>query len=123
MARKKKLTTETTEKLSEKSRSLINDTRLGRWVSLDLLRANAWLLLLILVVVISLIGVRYKTKTKMAEIKQLTTELQRMESAMLQEKAEYMSLIRESEMKRLVEQRNLGLTFREQPPYEITEND
>lgn len=123
MARKKKIPSETADKLTEKSRSLINDTRLGKWVSLDLLRANAWLLLLILVVVISLIGVRYKTKTKMAEIKQLTTELQRMESAMLQEKAEYMSLIRESEMKRLVEQKNLGLTFREQPPYEITDND
>ena len=31
-----------------------------------------------------------------------------------------MSLIRESEMQRLSDQRNLGLTFQEQPPYTLT---
>lgn len=41
-------------------------------------------------------GLRYKTKTKMQEIKALERELVRSESAKLQEKADYMSLIRES---------------------------
>jgi hypothetical protein len=31
-----------------------------------------------------------------------------------------MTLIRESEMKRLVNEKGLGLVFQEQPPYEIT---
>ena len=63
-----------------------------------------------------LMGLRYKTKTKMQEIKALERELVRSESAKLQEKADYVSLIRESEMQRLVDRHGLGLTFPEQPP-------
>ena len=55
----------------------------------------------------------------MLEIKNLTTELKHAESEKLQEKAAYMSLIRETEMKRLVENKGLGLQFQEQPPYEL----
>ena len=55
----------------------------------------------------------------MMEIKKLNIELKQAESSKLQEKAAYMSLIRESEMKRLVEDKGLGLQFQEQPPYEV----
>ncbi len=41
----------------------------------------------------------------MAEIKQLTVELQRAESHKLQEKSLYMSLIRESEMVKMVREK------------------
>lgn len=71
------------------------------------------------VAMLSLIGLRYKNKTKMMEIKKLNIELKQAESSKLQEKAAYMSLIRESEMKRLVEDKGLGLQFQEQPPYEV----
>ena len=54
------------------------------------------------------------------EIKALERELVRSESAKLQEKADYMSLIRESEMQRLVDRHGLGLTFPEQPPYTLS---
>lgn len=77
--------------------------------------------MIILVAVLSLIGLRYKTKTKMEEIKVLTHKLEISESEKLQEKASYMSLIRETEMKRLVAEKNLGLVFQEQPPFEISE--
>lgn len=75
--------------------------------------------MVVLVATISLMGLRYKTKTKMEEIKRLTTELQLAESSKLQEKAAYMSLIREVEMRRLVEENSLGLIFQEQPPFEL----
>lgn len=96
------------------------ELRYGRSVSIDFFRRNAWLLISILVALLALMGLRYKTKTKMQQIKTLERELVRAESAKLQEKAEYMSLIRESEMQRLSDQRNLGLTFQEQPPYTLT---
>lgn len=101
------------------SPSWISDIRYGRSLSVEFFKKNAWLLMVFVVAIISLMGLRYKTKTKMAEIKRLSAELQRAESSKLQEKAAYMSLIRETEMKRLVEERGLGLEFQEFPPYEL----
>lgn len=107
------------KKLKGTPRELMNDMRYGRTLSLEFFRQNAWLLMLFVVLIISLMGLRYKTKTKMEEIKKLTVELQRAESSKLQEKAAYMSLIREAEMKKLVEEKGLGLQFQEFPPYEL----
>lgn len=103
--------------------SLLKDIRQGRALSITFFRQNAWLLIAVVVAILALMGLRYKTKTKMVEIKRLETVLQRSESSKLQEKAAYMSLIREAEMRRLVEEKKLGLVFREQPPYEITIKD
>ena len=100
-------------------KDLMNDMRYGRSLSLEFFKQNAWILMIFVVAIIALMGLRYKTKTKMEEIKQLTVELQRAESSKLQEKAAYMSLIREAEMKKLVEQQHLGLQFQEFPPFEL----
>lgn len=105
--------------IDRRSTSWLSDLRYGRTISIEFFRHNAWLIVAMLVAVISLIGLRYKTKTKMQEIKSLTKELKQAESAKLKEKAAYMSLIRETEMKRLVNERGLGLAFQEQPPYEV----
>lgn len=107
-------------KSSRKSGGMLNDLRYGRSVSIDWFKNNAWLMMIFLAAVLSLMGLRYKTKTKMEQIKALQTELKNAESDKLKEKSEYMTLIRESEMKRLVNEKGLGLVFQEQPPYEIT---
>lgn len=104
------------------SYSWVNELRYGRSISVEFFKNNAWLLMIIVVAVIALIGLRYKTKTKMVEIKRLTTELSRAESEKLQEKSAYMSLIRETEMRRMVREKGLPLEFQEQPPYELIEN-
>lgn len=101
------------------SSSWVQDIRYGQSLSVDFFRKNAWLLVILLVVILSLIGLRYKTKTKMREIKVLTEKLELAESEKLQEKAAYMSLIRETEMRRMVAEKHLGLIFQEQPPFEI----
>lgn len=103
--------------------SLMKDMRYGRTLSIEFFRKNAWLLMIFVVAILSLMGLRYKTKTKMEEIKKLTTELQRAQSSKLQEKAAYMSLIRETEMQKLVSEHGLGLQFQEFPPYEISLED
>lgn len=102
--------------------SWLTNLRTGRSVSMEFFRANAWLILVIVIATIALIGLRYKTKTKRAEIKQLNTQLQISESEKLREKAEYMSLIRETEMRRLVREKGLPLEFQEQPPYHIVDD-
>ncbi len=101
----------------------VSELRHGRSLSIEFFKANAWLMLLFVVAIIALIGLRYKTKTKMGEIKQLTIELQRAESHKLHEKSLYMSLIRESDMVKMVREKNLNLEFQEQPPYELTDDD
>lgn len=111
-----------TENPDVKKISMFKRIGYGSTISVDFFKANAWLLLLFIVMIIALIGLRYKTKTKMAEIKKLTVELQRAESYKLQEKSLYMSLIRESEMVKMVREKNLNLEFQEQPPYELTKD-
>lgn len=103
-------------------RDLMNDMRYGRSLSLEFFSNNAWILMFFVVIIIALMGLRYKTKTKMEEIKELNVELQRAQSSKLQEKASYMSLIREAEMKKLVDEKGLGLQFQELPPYELLIN-
>ena len=104
-------------------KDLMNDMRYGRSLSVEFFRNNAWLLMIFVVAIIALMGLRYKTKTKMEEIKYLTNELERAQSSKLQEKAAYMSLIREAEMKKLVDEKGLGLEFQEYPPFELIVNE
>lgn len=111
------------ENENERGYSWLQEFRYGRTISVEFFKHNAWLLLVLVVAVIALIGLRYQTKTKMAEIKRLNTELQRAESYKLQQKANYMSLIRETEMRRLVREKGLSLEFQEQPPYELMIDD
>ena len=108
---------------NKQKRGWMSELRYGRSLSIDFFKANAWLMLLFVVAILALIGLRYKTKTKMAEIKQLTVALQRAESHKLQEKSLYMSLIRESEMVKMVREKNLNLEFQEQPPFELTDDE
>lgn len=93
--------------------------RSGRAISLEFFKRNAWLLIAILTALIGVMGLRYRTKTRMSEIKQLNKELQRAESDKLHEKAWYMTLIRETELTRLTTEKHLGLRYQEEPPVEI----
>ncbi len=103
-------------------RSIMRDLRSGRTISYEIFRRNAWLMVALIIVVLSLIGMRYKTKTNMQVIKQLEIELERAKSLKISEKAQYMTLIRESEMKELVRKRRLNLEYQDKPPYEIYDN-
>ncbi len=90
--------------------------RSGRAISLEFFKRNAWLIIAILTALIGVMGLRYRTKTRMSEIKQLNKELQRAESEKLNEKAWYMTLIRETELTRLTTEKRLGLRYQEEPP-------
>ena len=89
----------------------------GRSMSLSFFKRNGWLILLAMAAVIWLISQRYSNQSRMEEIKNLEKELRRAESRKLDAKAEYMSLIRESRMRELMEKNNLTISYQEQPPY------
>ena len=95
------------------------DLREGRAVSLEFFKRNAWMIIAIITALIGVMGLRYRTKTRMSEIKVLNRELQRAESEKLHEKAWYMTLIRETELTRLTTEKRLGLRFQEEPPIVI----
>ncbi len=92
------------------------DLRSGRAVSLEFFKRNAWMIIAIITALIGVMGLRYRTKTRMSEIKQLNRELERAESDKLHEKAWYMTLIRETELTRLTTEKHLGLRYQEEPP-------
>ena len=107
----------------KKTPGWVAELRYGQSISIEFFRANAWLIMVIVVVVIALMGLRYKTRTRMEEIKKLTSELQLAESTMLYEKSKYMTLVRETEMKKMVHDRGLHLEFQEQPPYILSDSE
>lgn len=118
--KKKRKDSSRNSKLREATADFLSDFRYGKTVSVNFFKTNAWLMMIFIVIVLALMGMRYKTKTKMEQIKKLEKELVQSESNKLREKAAYMSLIRETEMLRLVNENKLNLIFQEQPPYEIT---
>lgn len=93
--------------------------RSGQAVSIEFFKRNAWMIIAIITALIAVMGLRYRTKTRMSEIKALNRELQRAGSEKLHEKAWYMTLIRETELTRLTTEKHLGLYYQEEPPIEI----
>lgn len=107
-----------TSKKKEKSH-FGSDIRYGKSISVNFFKKHAWLIIAFITVVVALTGLRYKTKTQLMEITSLKKELHLQESNKLREKAKYMSLIREAEMQRLVNQHQMNLHFQDEPPYEL----
>lgn len=105
-------------KKSNKS-GFVGTIRAGHSVSLDYFKQNAWFFLFFVIAILALIGLRYSTQSKMVTAQKLEEELGRAENEKIAVKAKYMSLIRETEMRKLVQSKNLGLDFQEQPPYRI----
>lgn len=102
-----------------KKRNITKIFTQGRLVSLNSLRRHAWIILIAMVIVIGLMGQRYANQTRQREIVKLQRELAREQSEERIQKAEYMSLIREREMLRLLHAKQLNLDFQEKPPYVI----
>lgn len=108
-----------TSRNSQLHRGPLRQLREGRFLSLEFFRNHAWLILIAVVMVLALIGQRYTNQTKMNQIKRLERELAVLESEQVTQKAQYMSLIRENEMRRLLRQHNLDLDYQEQPPFTL----
>lgn len=94
----------------------MGNIRKGRGISVDFFRRNGWLIIFLTVIILVLIGVRYRTRVYMREIKELRQELRSAENEYIEEKARYMSLIRETDMVQMSARYNLGLTFSDKPP-------
>ena len=90
-------------------RGMMANMRKGRGVSLDFFRRNGWFICFLIVVVLILLYMR--------QIKDLRTELKQAENERIEEKARYMSMIRETDMVQMAQKHNLGLVFSDKPPF------
>lgn len=100
---------------------VVRTFREGRILSVEMFKRHAWFILIVVVSIIALMGQRYTNQTKMLKIKQLDKELTLEQSIHINEKANYMSLIRENEMRKLLREKHLDLDYQEQPPYKISQ--
>lgn len=64
---------------------------------------------------------RYSCQNSMSEIKRLNERLSIVQSESYRVRGEYMSRIRESEMRRMADTLHLGLSVQSQPPYHISD--
>lgn len=101
-------------------RQLLKNVKKGKGVSSDFFKRHGWLVIFFMVVILVLTGMRYRTKVYMMQIKKLRTELKQAENERIEEKALYMSMIREQDMVELARRYELGLSFPVKPPYVLT---
>lgn len=120
---KKKTKKADDKKQKKRGESWFTVFRQGRPLSLQFIRRNAWLLIIATVAILALTGLRYSVQAKMSAIKSLNNELSIAESNKLNAKSKYMSLIREKELKRLIQEKGLDLDFAQQPPYVIIKDN
>ncbi len=92
----------------------------GRALSADFF-ARHWLkVLLFVVMVLVYITNKYQCLTKMEEIRSLEQRLEVVETERVRVRGEYMSRVRESSMRNLVDSLHLNLKVQEQPPFKLS---
>lgn len=93
------------------------NVRKGRGVSVDFFRQNGWVIVFFTVVILMLIGMRYRTRIYMKQIHDLKQELKEAHNELIAAKSSYMSMIRETDLVNLTQSHHLGLEFPLNPPY------
>lgn len=105
---------------SRKGKSVATVMRHGTPLSIELFKRHGWFILIAMVVVVALTGQRYANANKVRKVQRLKKELALQQSVAINEKAAYMSLIRENVMRDFLHARHLDLDYQEQPPYSLS---
>lgn len=91
----------------------------GRFFSLDFFKRNAVYIIALVIMALTYIANKYVCQRSMEEVISLRTELANAQTDLVNSSARYNSMIRESEMTKLMYQRHLGLTAPKDPPTEL----
>ena len=92
----------------------------GRFFSLDFFKRNAVYIIALVIMALAYIANKFVCQSSMQEVINLKTELANAQTDRVNSSAEYNSMIRESEMTRLMQEKRLGLTAPQDPPYDLT---
>lgn len=98
---------------------MMGDLYGGRFLSIEFFKKNFIYIIAITVMFLMYISNKYTGMTYHNNVLALTDTLNNVTADWVNSKAKYNSLIRESNMKELMDSMNLGLTSPEQPPYTL----
>lgn len=92
----------------------------GRFFSLDFFKRNAVYIVALVIMALMYIANKFVCQSSMQEVITLKTELANAQTDLVNASAKYNSMIRESEMTRLMREKNIGLRAPLEPPYELS---
>ena len=91
----------------------------GRIFSLEFFKRNWVYVVFVVAMALAYIGNKFACQSSIQELLTLNTDLANAQTDLVKASADYNSMIRESEMVKLMNARHLGLSAPEDPPYEL----
>ena len=91
----------------------------GRFLSLDFFKRNAVYIIALVIMALAYIANKFVCQSSMEEVIQLKTELANAQTDLVDASARYNSMIRESEMTKLMRVKRIDLAAPQEPPYEL----
>lgn len=91
----------------------------GRFFSLDFFKRNAVYIIALVVMALAYIANKFVCQSSMQEVLSLRTELANAQTDLVNSSAKYNSMIRESELTKLMREKHIGLSAPLDPPYEL----
>ena len=91
----------------------------GRFLSLDFFKRYAVYVIALVIIALMYIANKFVCQSSMQEVMTLKTELANAQTDLVNASAKYNSMIRESEMTRLMQEKHIGLTAPKEPPFEL----
>jgi hypothetical protein len=95
------------------------DIMQGRLFSLDFFKRNAVYIIALVVMALAYIANKFVCQSSMQEVLSLRTELANAQTDLVNSSAKYNSMIRESELTKLMREKQIGLSAPLDPPYEL----
>ena len=92
----------------------------GRFFSLDFFKRNAVYIVALVVMALAYIANKFMCQSNMQEVISLRTELANAQTDLVNSSAKYNSMIRESEMTKLMRERHIDLSAPLEPPYQLS---
>ena len=112
MSEKRSYTTSTGKKAGK-------DIIQGRFFSLDFFKRNAVYIIALVVMALAYIANKFVCQSSMQEVLSLRTELANAQTDLVNSSAKYSSMIRESEMTKLMREKHIDLSAPQEPPYQL----
>ena len=94
----------------------------GRFFSLDFFKRYWFYVVFVVAMALAYIANKFMFQSSMQEVIALKIELDDSQTDLVHSSADYNSMIRESEMTRLMHEKHLGLSMPLEPPYELKSN-
>ena len=91
----------------------------GRIFSLDFFKRNWIYVVFVVAMALAYIGNKFACQSSIQELLSLKTDLANAQSDLVKASADYNSMIRESKMVELMNEKHLGLTAPLDPPYQL----